>query len=94
MEVNKIRFDCEFIYVESKDNKTGKMPLIWFPRLLNAKKSLLDKYELWADSSWIHKEELGEDLSFEGFLILGRKLLGTWNKPLGLQAKYYLYHQA
>ena len=43
------------------------MPLPWFPRLLNANKEELDKFELWADNTWIHWEGISEDLSVEGF---------------------------
>ncbi len=67
MEAKKIWFDDTFIYVETRENKIGKMPLVWFPRLQNASSEDLLKFELWADGAWIHWEDLGEDLSVEGF---------------------------
>lgn len=43
------------------------MPLEWFPRLREATIKELENYELWSDGEWIHWEQLGEDLSVEGF---------------------------
>ena len=57
----------ETIYVETTEHKVGKMPLKWFPRLLNAPKKALENFELWVDNTWIHWENLDEDLSVEGF---------------------------
>lgn len=77
MEAKKIWFDKEFIYVETTDNKTGKMPLAWFPRLKNATIKHLEQFELWSDNSWIHWEVLGEDLSVEGFFKFRKDLQST-----------------
>jgi hypothetical protein len=74
MEATKIWFDETFIYVETRENAIGKMPLEWFPRLQNATSFDLEKYELWADGSWIHWEEIGEDLSVEGFFTFKKDL--------------------
>ena len=63
MKAKKIWFDKDFIYVETTENKTGKMPLKWFKRLENAKKEVLELFELWDEGSCIHWELLGEDLS-------------------------------
>ena len=67
MEAKRIWFDDKFIMVETKENRIGKMPLEWFPRLAKADIKKREAYELWADGSWIHWETLGEDLSVEGF---------------------------
>ncbi len=67
MKATKIWFDENFIHVETTENKQGKMPLSWFPRLQKATNEDLQKFELWADGSWIHWEDIGEDLSVEGF---------------------------
>jgi Protein of unknown function (DUF2442) len=74
MEAKKVWFDATFIYVETKENNIGKMPLEWFPRLQKATISDLEKFELWADGSWIHWEEIGEDLSVEGFFTFKKEL--------------------
>lgn len=73
MEAKKIWFDDVFIYVETKENKIGKMPLAWFPRLQNASSNDLQKFELWADGSWIHWEDLREDLSVDGFFTFKKE---------------------
>lgn len=67
MKAEKVWFDDTYIYVLTNENSTGKMPLEWFPRLKNASVENLLKFELWADGSWIHWEDIGEDLSVEGF---------------------------
>ena len=67
MHARKIWFDEAFIYVETTEGKIGKMPLSWFPKLQQASASLQQSFELWADGSWIHWEQIGEDLSVEGF---------------------------
>ena len=77
MEAKKIWFDKEFIFVETTDNKTGKMPLEWFPRLKKATIKQLEEFELWSDNSWIHWEVLGEDLSVEGFFKYRKDLQYT-----------------
>lgn len=74
MEAKKIWFDHDYIYVKTKENKTGKMPLVWFPRLKNASMEELQKFELWADGSWIHWEDLAEDLSVEGFFTFTKDI--------------------
>jgi Protein of unknown function (DUF2442) len=73
MKANKIWFDDSFIYVETIENKQAKMPLAWFPRLQNANSDELQKFELWADGSWIHWEDIGEDLSVEGFFTFKKE---------------------
>ncbi len=74
MEATKIWFDSKYIFVETIENKIGKMPLEWFPKLLNAKKEDLENFELWSDNSWIHWENIGEDLSVEGFFKFHKNL--------------------
>ena len=80
MEAGKIWFDDLFIYVETKEGRTGKMPLEWFPRLLNAGAAARQEYELWADNTWIHWEKIDEDLSVEGFFTFKKE-----NNPQSFQ---------
>lgn len=63
----KVWFDTEFIHIKTKNEKTAKMPLNWFPKLEKATISELEDYELWSEGEWIHWENLNEDLSVEGF---------------------------
>ncbi len=67
MKAEKIWFDNDNIFVKTNENKVGKMPLKWFPRLNKATIEQRENYELWADNTWIHWEFLKEDLSIEGF---------------------------
>ncbi len=73
MEAKKIWFDELNIYVETNENKIANMPLAWFPRLSNASQADRNKFELWAGNSWIHWEDLGEDLSVDGFFTFKKE---------------------
>jgi hypothetical protein len=76
MEAKRVWFDKDFIYVETTENAIGKMPLVWFPRLKNASEAALQQFELWADNTWIHWEDIGEDLSVEGFFSFRKENMG------------------
>lgn len=67
MKAKKIWFDTHFIWVETSDNQVGKMPIQAFKKLANATEKQLLAFELWNDNQWIHWEEIGEDLSVDGF---------------------------
>jgi hypothetical protein len=56
------------IFVELLDGRTISAPLVWFPRLSQAKKEQLDNWELLGDGEGIHWPELDEDLSVAGLL--------------------------
>ena len=73
MYAKNIWFDDTFIHIETVEGKTGKMPLEWFPKLLHASPTLQQNFELWAGGSWIHWEQIGEDLSAEGFFKFNKK---------------------
>ncbi len=76
MKAKKIWFEEEYILIETTTGKTGKMLLSWFPRLQKASFQSQMAFELWADGSWIHWEQIGEDLSVDGFF--------TYNKDMGI----------
>ena len=69
---NKIWFENERIFANLNDGRIVGMPLTWFPRLHNATESQRLNYELWNDGSWIHWEDLDEDLSVEGFITFSK----------------------
>ena len=56
------------IFVELLDGRTISAPLIWFPKLAQAKKEQLENWELLGDGEGIHWPELDEDLSVAGLL--------------------------
>ena len=65
MEAEKIWFDQEKIYLETKDGRIGSLFLRKFPLLYNATDKQKQRYTF--SPFGIHWEELDEDLSFEGF---------------------------
>ena len=56
------------IVVELLDGRTISAPLVWFPKLAQAKKEQLENWELLGDGEGIHWPELDEDLSVAGLL--------------------------
>lgn len=65
MEVSKIWFEDEQIFLKTIEGVEKAMPLKWFPRLHKATPEQREKFEL--SPFGVHWEELDEDLSFEGF---------------------------
>ena len=63
-----IWFDEKNIFVELIDGRTVGAPINWFPNLQKGNTEQKNNYTLWNNGSWIHWEELDEDLSAEGFL--------------------------
>jgi hypothetical protein len=70
MKAQKIWFDNTLIWVETTDKIIGNLSLSAFKKLANASKEQLLKFELWNENQWIHWEEIGEDLSVDGFFNL------------------------
>ncbi len=62
----KVTFDENSMWITLADGRTLGVPLVWFPRLLNAPKHELEKVEL--SSRGIHWESLDEDISIDGLL--------------------------
>ena len=56
------------IFVELLDGRTISAPLVWFPKLAQAKKEQLDNWELLGDGEGIHWPDIAEDLSINGLL--------------------------
>lgn len=54
------------------DGRSISVPLVWYPRLFNAKKQELENYELIGDGEGIRWPDLDEDISIEGILA-GRR---------------------
>ena len=68
-EPTAARFDEDQMWVELEDGRTLGVPLVWFPRLLQATAQQREKVELSRDG--LHWEEIDEDISVAG-LIAGR----------------------
>jgi hypothetical protein len=62
--------------VHRADGRAITVPLVWFPRLLNATAAARSNWELLGDGEGIHWPEADEDLSVEG-LIAGSRARGA-----------------
>lgn len=58
------------------DGRVISVPLVWFPRLVQASPSARSRWELLGDGEGIHWPEADEDLSVEG-LLLGIRTRGV-----------------
>lgn len=77
----KIWFDKENMWVALTDGRQLSIPLVYFPRLLNATPEQRNNYELSGGGTGIHWEEIDEDISVPG-LILGNKDLTYYKKMI------------
>ncbi|WP_029569413.1 DUF2442 domain-containing protein [Pantoea ananatis] len=64
-----VRFDESTMWVELSDGRTMGVPLVWFPKLLNASERDRNDFEL--SKRGIHWDMLNEDISVDG-LLAGR----------------------
>ncbi len=62
-----ITFDA--LTVDLNDGRSITVPLVWYPRLVNATKTELDNWRLTGKGYGIHWEDLDEDISIEGLLL-------------------------
>lgn len=66
--VKNVYFTEETISVDLMDGRTITVPLVWYPRLLNASPAQRTNWEVCGGGYGIHWEEIDEDLSTEGML--------------------------
>jgi hypothetical protein len=66
--VKDVRFTEDTISVDLMDGRSITVPLVWYPRLLNASPEKLAQWEICGGGYGIHWEDLDEDLSTEGML--------------------------
>jgi hypothetical protein len=65
--VKDVRFTEDTISVDLMDGRSITVPLVWYPRLLNATPEQLAQWEV-CGGYGIHWDALDEDLSTEGML--------------------------
>ena len=65
---DNVEFTDNDMVVSLVDGRKVIVPLVWFPRLVNAAKNQLENYELLGDGEGIHWPEIDEDLSVSGLL--------------------------
>ena len=75
----KVWFDKEDMWVALSDGRKLSIPLVYFPRLLNASPAQRKQYELSGNGTGIHWEAIDEDISVPG-LILGNKDAAYYKK--------------
>ncbi len=66
--VKNVIIEDDNLAVEIMDGRTIKTPLAWYPRLFNASKKQLQKWQICGGGYGIHWEEIDEDISVEGLL--------------------------
>lgn len=69
ISATSVRFDEHTMSVDLSDGRTLRVPLAWFPRLLQATPSERNRFEL--SRNGMHWEKLDEDISVAG-LLAGR----------------------
>lgn len=74
MDIARIWFDKEHIFLKTTDGVEKSMPLKWFPKLEKATPKQRENYEL--SPFGIHWKTLDEDLSFEGFFSFQKQNIG------------------
>jgi len=66
--VKDIKFNEDTMSVDLYDGRTITVPLMWYPRLLNATSEQRSHWELCGGGYGIHWPDIDEDLSTEGLL--------------------------
>lgn len=66
--VKAVYFTEETISVDLMDGRTITVPLVWYPRLLNATHEQRENWKVSGGGYGIHWEAMDEDLSTEGML--------------------------
>jgi hypothetical protein len=66
--VKQVTFSDTTISVQLMDGRTITVPLIWYPRLLNATPEQRQHWEICGGGYGIHWDEIDEDLSTAGML--------------------------
>jgi hypothetical protein len=66
--VKDVHFTEDTISVDLMDGRTITVPLVWYPRLLNATPAQRQQWEVCGGGYGMHWEVLDEDLSTAGLL--------------------------
>ena len=68
LRVKAVSVDSDRLSVELMDGRAISVPLVWYPRLLNATPAQRARWEIAGGGYGIHWPEIDEDLSTEGML--------------------------
>jgi uncharacterized protein DUF2442 len=64
----RVHFDEDALHCDLEDGRTISVPLVWYPRLLNATTAQRNHYQISPGGYGIHWPDVDEDLSVKGFL--------------------------
>ena len=64
----EVQFTDDAISVSLRDGRVITMPLVWYPRLLDATATQRNNWKVAGDGYGIHWPDIDEDLSTEGLL--------------------------
>ncbi len=79
-----VTFDLSNMWVELADGRKLGIPLAYFPRLLNATKEQLEKYEISGGGTGLHWDEINEDISVKGLLMgVGDRTIPSSQSAIG-----------
>ncbi len=68
--IKSVWFSHDKIFVEMTDGRVVSEPVKSYPNLSKGTENQLFNYSIEGDGRWVHWEELDEDLSAEGFLMI------------------------
>jgi len=74
MEIKKVWFDSENIYVQIDSGHVIGNPISWYDRLAKATPEQRNNFRIGAFGESLHWEELDEDLSLESLFDFKREL--------------------
>src|SRR5215203_5338335 len=66
--ITEVRVTDDDLVVALADGRTLSVPLVWYPRLLNASEEERNDWRLIGDGEGVHWPQIDEDLSAEGLL--------------------------
>ena len=75
----KVWFDEANMWIALNDGRQLSIPLVYFPRLLNATPGQRNNYELSGGGTGIHWDEIDEDISVPGLLVGNKDLTNYKN---------------
>lgn len=72
--VKSVWFSQNNIFVEMTDGRVVFEPVKSYPNLSKGTEKQLSNYSIEGGGRWVHWEELDEDLSAEGFLMMQNQI--------------------
>lgn len=66
--VSGVQFSDDALSVSMRDGRVISVPLVWYPRLLDATRAQRENWKIAGGGYGIHWPDLDEDLSTEGLL--------------------------